>query len=308
MTQSDGLPAPGRPLAGGARRAPRRPHLSARTRVGVAATGFLLPAVALLVVLRVVPLVRAGSDAFTSRSGALTLTVFENLFGDPDFLNTLKVTLLFSLIVNPFQIGLALLLAVVLVQHIPLVGVWRALILLPIAIPQTVSAIVWGVLMRPDGPLNAILGAVGIEPVPWLISPDLALFSIVIVASWVGVGYWMTFLVAGIKDIPPSLFEAAELDGATGVQRFFRITLPSIRRQLLFVLVADSVANFLLFVPVRILTRGGPQGSTNTIMNNIFERAYLFGNYPSAAAATLVLIVIVIAVVGLQFRLLPGRE
>ncbi|OJX97531.1 MAG: hypothetical protein BGO96_04985 [Micrococcales bacterium 73-15] len=267
-----------------------------------------MPAVALLVVLRVVPLVRAGSDAFTSRSGALTLTVFENLFGDPDFLNTLKVTLLFSLIVNPFQIGLALLLAVVLVQHIPLVGVWRALILLPIAIPQTVSAIVWGVLMRPDGPLNAILGAVGIEPVPWLISPDLALFSIVIVASWVGVGYWMTFLVAGIKDIPPSLFEAAELDGATGVQRFFRITLPSIRRQLLFVLVADSVANFLLFVPVRILTRGGPQGSTNTIMNNIFERAYLFGNYPSAAAATLVLIVIVIAVVGLQFRLLPGRE
>jgi multiple sugar transport system permease protein len=286
----------------------KRRGLSARSRIGWAAAAFLLPAVILLFVLRVVPLARATSDSLISQSGTFTFAIFGNLFQDPDFLNTLKVTLFFSLIVNPFQIGLALLLAVVLVQHIPMVGAWRALILLPIAIPQTVSAIIWGVLMRPDGPLNAMLGVTGIEPVPWLISPQFALFSIVIVASWVGVGYWMTFLVAGIKDIPASLFEAAELDGANAVQKFFYITIPSIRRQLLFVLVADTVANFLLFVPVRILTRGGPEGSTNTIMNNIFERAYLFGNYPSAAAATLVLIVIVIAVVGLQFRLLPGKD
>lgn len=268
---------------------------------------FLLPAAALLIVLRVVPLFRAGSDAVVSRSGTLSLNVFANLFQDPEFLNTLKVTLLLSVIVNPLQIVLALLLAVVLVQRVPAVGVWRALVLLPIAIPQTVSALIWGVLLRPDGPINATINAFGGPSVPWLISPQFALFSIVIVASWVGVGYWMTFLVAGIKDIPDSLFEAADLDGTSAVQKFFYITLPSIRRPLLFVLVADTVANFLLFVPVRILTRGGPEGSTNTIMNNIFERAYLFGDSASASAATIVLVLLVIVIVGIQFRLLPGK-
>ncbi|WP_229405339.1 carbohydrate ABC transporter permease [Micromonospora sp. NBRC 110038] len=293
--------------------APPRPRGSrsrnrARLRTLGTAGLFLLPALTGLVFLRLVPSVEAVTSAVTNRLGEFSLTNFTYLFGDPAFLGSLKVTLLFSLVINPFQIAVALFLAVLLTRHIPLVGLWRTLILLPIAIPQTVSAIVWGVLFRPDGPLNGLLGTLGIPAVPWLVSPDTALMSIVILCSWVGVGYWMTFLVAGIHEIPRSLYEASDLDGAGGWKQFVHITLPGIRRPLLFVLVADTVANFLVFAPVRILTQGGPEGSTNLIMNFIFERAYTLADTGSSAAATVVLVSIVIVVVAAQFRLLPGRD
>ncbi|WP_431975127.1 carbohydrate ABC transporter permease [Micromonospora haikouensis] len=293
--------APPRPRGG-------RSRNRARLRTLGTAGLFLLPALTGLVFLRLVPSVEAVTSAVTNRLGEFSLTNFTYLFGDPAFLGSLKVTLLFSLVINPFQIAVALFLAVLLTRHIPLVGLWRTLILLPIAIPQTVSAIVWGVLFRPDGPLNGLLGALGIPAVPWLVSPDTALMSIVILCSWVGVGYWMTFLVAGIHEIPRSLYEASDLDGAGGWKQFVHITLPGIRRPLLFVLVADTVANFLVFAPVRILTQGGPEGSTNLIMNFIFERAYTLADTGSSAAATVVLVSIVIVVVAAQFRLLPGRD
>jgi len=280
----------------------------ARIRIWLTAGAFLLPALIGLLILRIIPTVQAIGTSLTNQVGTVSFSNFGYVFTDPSFLNALKVTLLFSIVINPVQIALALWLAVVLTKRVPGVGIWRTLILLPIAVPQIVSAIVWGVLFRPDGPLNGVLEALGIAPVPWLVSPSTALLSIMIICTWVGVGYWMTFLVAGIKDIPASLYEASELDGAGGWQQFRYITLPGLRRPLLFVLVADTVANFLIFAPVRILTQGGPQGSTNLIMNFIFERAYTLADPGGAAAATIVLVLIVVCVVGVQFRLLPGKD
>ncbi len=277
-------------------------------RSALTALAFLAPAVIGVVFLRLWPAVEALIGSFTNRNGDVTFGTFERLLSDPTFIGSLKVTLLFSVVINPLQIALALLLAVLLTQTVPLVGLWRTFILLPVAVPQIVSAIIWGVLFRPDGPFNSVLVALGLPAVPWLTSPDMALWSIVIICSWVGVGYWMTFLVAGIKDIPESLYEAAQLDGAGPWRRFTNITLPGLRRPLLFVLVADTVANFLVFAPVRQLTRGGPEGSTNLIMNTIFERAYQIGDLPAASAATTILVLIVVVVVGIQFRLLPGKD
>lgn len=198
----------------------------ARFRVWLTAAAFLLPAIIGLLILRIIPTVQAVGTSLTNQVGSFTFANFGYVFTDPAFLNALKVTLLFAIIINPIQIALALWLAVVLTKRVPGVGIWRTLILLPIAVPQIVSAIVWGVLFRPDGPLNGILESLGIAPVPWLVSPDTALLSIMIICTWVGVGYWMTFLVAGIKDIPSSLYEAAELDGAGGWKQFLYITLP----------------------------------------------------------------------------------
>lgn len=280
----------------------------ARIRVWLTAAAFLLPALIGLLILRIIPTVEAVGTSLTDKVGSVSFANFGYVFTDPTFLNALKVTLLFAVVINPIQIALALWLAVVLTKRVPAVGLWRTLILLPIAVPQIVSAIVWGVLFRPDGPLNGILESLGIAPIPWLVSPSTALMSIMVICTWVGVGYWMTFLVAGIKDIPTSLYEASELDGAGGWKQFLYITLPGLRRPLLFVLVADTVANFLVFAPVRILTQGGPQGSTNLIMNFIFERAYVLADPAGAAAATIVLVLIVVCVVGVQFRLLPGKD
>ncbi|WP_190816787.1 carbohydrate ABC transporter permease [Saccharopolyspora pogona] len=272
------------------------------------ATAFLAPAVIALLALRILPTLSAIGDAIPFGTGRSLLSNFTYIWTDPAFLGSLRVTLLFSLIVNPLQIALALVLAVLLTKKVPGIGLWRTLILLPIAVPQAVSAIIWLVLLRPDGPLNAIANAVGLPSVPWLVSPNFALASIVIVCSWIGVGYWMTFLVTGIRDIPTSLYEASSIDGANAWQQFWSITLPGLRRPLLFVLVADTVSNLLVFAPVRLLTQGGPQGSTNLIMHDIFERAYTLGDTQAASAGTIVLVAIVIVVVGIQFRLLPGKD
>ncbi|BBG04745.1 MULTISPECIES: carbohydrate ABC transporter permease [Pseudonocardia] len=298
-------PARDRTTAGAPAPVPRR-----RTSrdVWTAALFFLAPAVVALLALRIIPTLSAVETSIPFGTDRALLSNFTYIFSDPDFLGSLRVTLLFSLVVNPIQIGLALALAVLLTKKLPAVGLWRTLILLPIAVPQAVSAIIWLVLMRPDGPLNGVANALGLPSVPWLVSPDVALASIVIVCSWVGVGYWMTFLVTGIRDIPTSLYEASSIDGANGWQQFRSITLPGLRRPLLFVLVADTVSNLLIFAPVRVLTQGGPQGSTNMIMYDISERAYTLGDTQAASAGTLVLVVIVVAIVAVQFRLLPGKD
>jgi len=192
-------------------------------------------------------------------------------------------------------------------NRFPTTGFWRTLILLPVAIPQSVSAVIWAVAFRPDGLINALLAVFGIGPQPFLTSTDQALACIIVMVSWVGVGYWMTFLIAGLQDIPKSLYEAVTIDGANRWQRFRYVTLPQLRRPLTFVLVADTVANFLVFAPVQILTKGGPQGSTNLIMNEVYTRAFQQGDRGSASAATVVLVTLVLVVVLLQFRLMNDK-
>jgi multiple sugar transport system permease protein len=181
-------------------------------------------------------------------------------------------------------------------------------VFLPVAIPQSVSAVIWAVAFRPDGPLNGVLSSLGIGPQRYLTSPHQALASIMLVVSWIGVGYWMMFLVAGLKQIDPVLYEAAALDGAGRWARFRNVTVPQLRRQLVFVLVADTISNLLVFAPVQILTQGGPTGHTDLIMNNVFERAYTRGDIGGAAAGTVVLVVIALLIVVIQFRLLSTGE
>jgi len=273
-----------------------------------AAALFLAPALIAVIVLRLWPAALAVHESLLApRATTYSLDNYTYIFGDPVFQNSIWITLLYSVIVNPLQIVIALFLALVMNNKLKLTGFWRSIVFLPVAIPQSVSAVVWGVAFRPDGPLNAILSAVGIGPQRFITSPDQALGSIIVVVSWVGVGYWMTFLIAGLQDIPGMLYEAATIDGANMWQKFRHITLPQLRRPLTFVLVADTVANFLVFAPVQILTYGGPQGSTDLIMNEIYTRAFINSDPGSAAAATVVLVALVLVIVLIQFRMMSDR-
>lgn len=275
----------------------------------VAALVFLCPALLAVIVLRLWPAGIALHDSLIA-PGESTLSFGNYAFvlSDPQFLGCLAMTLIFSLIVNPLQIAVALALALLMDNTLPLTRFWRSLVLLPVAIPQSVSAAVWGVAFRPDGLFNAILAPLGISPQPFLTSPHQALACIMLVVSWIGVGYWMTMLIAGLQDIPKSLYEAVTIDGANGWQRFWYVTLPQLRRPLTFVLVADTVANFLVFAPVQILTKGGPEGSTNLIMYDIYTRAFEQVDRGGASAATVVLVALVLIVVSIQFRLMNDRE
>ncbi|MEO1102725.1 MAG: sugar ABC transporter permease, partial [Pseudomonadota bacterium] len=186
-----------------------------RTQRALVLLAFLGPTLAAVVFLRLLPgfyaaresLIAPGVDGFS----------FENytyIFTDPLFLKSLSVTAVYLLIVNPLQIAIALALALLMNVAIPAIGLWRTLILLPVAIPQSVSAVIWGVALRPDGPVNALLISIGLEEQRFLTSSDQALGSIILIVSWIGVGYWMTFILAGLQDIPKSLYEAVRIDGA----------------------------------------------------------------------------------------------
>ena len=272
---------------------------------------FLLPAVLAAVVLRLWPTGRALWDSLHNTPLGIEprhwvgLEQFRLRFSDPGCVNARKVTALFGIIVNPLQILLALVLAVIFNERIRGTGVMRTLVFLPVAIPQSVSAVIWAVAFRPDGPLNGLLSRFGIESQGFLTSPDQALASIILVVSWIGVGYWMMFLIAGLKEIDPQLYEAAALDGAGRWARFRHVTVPQLSRQLTFVLVADTISNLLVFAPVNILTNGGPNGRTDLIMNDVFDRAYNQGDLGAAAAGTCVVVAIALAIVLIQFRLLP---
>ncbi|MFA1678203.1 carbohydrate ABC transporter permease [Rhizobium mongolense] len=269
---------------------------------------FLGPALLCIFLLRLWPAALALINSFWEPDGSYGLGNYTYIFTDPVFLNSLKITAVYSIIVNPLQIAIALALAILMNAAMPTIGFWRTMVLLPAAIPQSVSAVVWGVALRPDGIVNSVLNSLGIESQRFLTSSDQSLASIVLIVSWIGVGYWMTFLVAGLQEIPKSLYEAVRIDGANRWQQFRYITLPQLRRPLTFVLVANTVANFLVFAPVQILTQGGPTGSTNLIMNEVFSQAFVLSDPSSAAASTVILVAVALLVVTIQFRLMQAKE
>ncbi|GAA5209795.1 sugar ABC transporter permease [Microbacterium kyungheense] len=312
---SEGVPTPPR---GDVRRAAareERPARARRRRVGrlwLMVAAFLAPAVVTILLIRIIPFVGAVISTLHVRDGIGLLAEerfagFQNyieLLSDPLFQATLGRTLLFNVIINPLQIALALVIAVLLTRRVPARGLWRMAVFIPCTIPLVGSSIAWGVALRADGPINGILQALGLPAQPFLSSPTQALASIMLVASWVGIGYWMIFLIAGINEIPDELYEAASLDGAGAWRSFWSVTLPMLKRPLLFVLVADTVANFVLFVPMQMLTGGGPQNSTTMLMFDAYRRTYTYSQPNQGATATVILTVVMLIIVFVQFRLL----
>lgn len=273
---------------------------------------FLLPAFGFLLVFRLIPAVSSFRESLYMNSLSMAgnrmfvgLENFTYLFDDPVFWKSLWVTLLFSIVVNPLQTVLALALAVLANQALRGITLFRSIYLLPVAVSLTVTALVWGLMLDFNaGLVNGMLARVGLPRVPFLTSPSYALWTIMGIATWKGVPFWMIFFLAGLQGIPQALLEAAAIDGANAVQSFFRITLPLLRRIILFVLVADTVANFILFAPVYLLTRGGPNLSTNLLMYDAYRRGFVYGDMGSSAAITSILLVLVIGVVVLEFSFL----
>ncbi len=295
-------------------RSRRRRSQQAR-RDALAASLFLAPVIVSLLTMRIWPALVSIRDAvYSGLPGSVKppkfvgLANFEELFTNASFWNSIRQTLLFNIIVNPLQILAALALAYLLTRRVAGAGTWRTVIFLPVAIPMIGSTIVWGIALRPEGPINGVIEAMGGRAQPFLTSPTQVLWCFVLIASWIGIGYWMIFLIAGMRDIPTMYYEAATVDGAGAIRQFISITLPLLKRPLLFVLVADTVANFVFFAPIQVLTNGGPEEASNLIMFDIFRRAYQLSDPYLAAAELLVLLSIMLLIVLLQFRLLKEDD
>ncbi len=274
----------------------------------------LAPALLILVLFRLWPILIGLSESLYAisflQAGAKVFIGLENyqrLLTDRVFLQSLQVSLAFNLIVNPLQVALALGLAFLVNQRVRGIGIFRSIYLIPIAISINVSALIWKLVLDENGLANGLIQTLGGSPLAFLTSTNLALWSIIGIASWIGVPFWTLFLLAGLQGIPSQIYEAAEIDGAGRFGTLRHITLPMLRRSIGFVLIADTISNFLLFAPVLLLTEGGPELSTNLVMFEAYRRGLIYGDFGTSAAMVSLQLGLIVIIIAIQFYLFRER-
>ncbi|WP_234969708.1 carbohydrate ABC transporter permease [Alicyclobacillus vulcanalis] len=228
---------------------------------------------------------------------------YVDILHDPIALHSMLTTVYYVVLNIPLQTIFAILLALLVNRRLPGMGVFRALLVLPwLAMPVAIS-VVWNMIFDPtNGVLNNLLAIVGIHPQQWLSSPVEALPCVAAVNIWQWTGYNMLFFLAGLQSIPAYLYEAANLDGAGRVRKFFSITLPLLRPTLLFVLITSVIGSFQVFDTVYVMTEGGPGTATNVYNYYIFQQGFQFFHMGYAAALSVILFVVILLVTLAQFR------
>ncbi len=277
---------------------------------------FIIPAFLGLLVFRLSPIISSLIDSFTTVSYAggvhKSFCGFKNYafaLTDPVFLNSLKNTLVFTLIVNPVEILWAFVLAMMVYRPGRGMGAFRTIFFVPFTISLAITSTIWGIMFNPNGGLvNSLMALVNIPPMAFLTSPKQALGSIIFMVSWRCVGYWMIFLISGLQNISRSLYESAWIDGARSHQSFFHITLPMMKKTFLFVIVADTTQNFLMFTPMYILTGGGPQGSTNVAMYEAYKNVFIYADRGVGNAMVMLIILLILAVVFFEFKFIKAKD
>ena len=276
---------------------------------------FLIPAMSLLLAFKIYPLLLGLYDSLFSYSFVNKETVFvglENyaaLFRDESFLNSLRITGIFNLIVNPVQIVLSFALALLLMVKVRGRSVFRTIHLIPITVSFTIACTLWGVLLSPEqGLMNSLLNIFGIENQSFLNDSKQALAWVMVIASWKGLGYWAMFFITGLEEVPGNLYEAAALDGANYWDTLIHVTLPQVKKTFKFVVISDTISNFILFVPAYVLTGGGPEGTTDFLMYRIYRTAYKYSDFNQASAMIMVLLVLLGLIVAIESYLLRDKE
>ena len=272
---------------------------------------FVLPALINFSIFRYYPIIWSARASFWDYSllGGFKDNVgwdnYIRMFQDQYFWQSLWVTVKFFIMYVPPTVALALALAVFSNQKKPGMGAVRAIIFIPVVTSFVVVSILWGMLLNKDvGLINSVLQTLGIGRISFLLDKENALPTIALISIWKNVGYSMIILVAGLKGVPGELYDAATVDGANSWNRFIHVTLPMIRRQLMFVIVWASLGAFQVFIPVYSLTNGGPRRATNVIVYYIYNKAFKFGEMGYASALSIALLVILLLISVVQMKLL----
>lgn len=275
---------------------------------------FLAPALLLLLVFSFWPVGFGSFLAFTQYNLIdapvwVGLENFREIFADELFISALKNSALYLLVVPVIQI-VAMLLAVLVNNNLPGIKLFRAAYYLPVVTSVSVIGIIWNFMYTEDGVLNAVLQYLHIlsGPVGWLNDDRIALFSVMFITVWRGLGWYMVLYLAGLQSIPSDVYEAAVLDGASPWQRFWKITVPLLAPTILLCSVMSVLAAVKAFEEVQIMTKGGPMQSTYTALFYAYEFGIKSLNFGRALAASLVMSVFCILLAWLNFRFLQPRE
>lgn len=284
-----------------------------RTREAIIALLFILPSLVGFVVFYAIPAVRGVWISFTdwdllTPSQFVGIDNYAKLLKDPEFWNSLKVTIYYVLLNIPLQTLLALVIAVMMSRLTKSIII-RALIILPWLMPGVVVGLLWLWLLDPTiGIVNVGLRNLGLGTVPFLNVPNLAMPTIAMINIWQYVGYTALLIFAGLQAIPGSVYEAASIDGASEAQMFWRVTIPLLRPVLVFVLVTSVIGSFQIFDTVAITTKGGPVNATKVLNWYIYEQAFTRFNMGYSTAISMVLFLILIFVSMAQMRLMRAGE
>lgn len=225
------------------------------------------------------------------------------LFKDKIFFQSILNTLIFLIIHIPLQIAVALFLAEILNQKLKLRGFFRAAFFLPVIVSGVVVTILWQQLYGFDtGLLNRLLVDIGLPKIGWLTDPNVAMASIAVMATWKNVGLYIVLFLVGLQTVPPHYYEAADLEGATKMQKFFKITLPMINPTIFMVVILSTIGGFSLFIEPYVMTGGGPLNSTISAVLYIYKQGFFYYHMGYSATLGLFFALIILAVVFVQKR------
>ncbi len=261
----------------------------------------------------VVPLVMAFQISLNDYSHDLYTPSFAGvgnyiqLWHSVPFWNALKTTFVFLLGVVPAMMILPVFMALLVNGEIRGIAIFRSLIYLPVVVSMVVVGIAWRWLYADDGLLNWLLSLVNLPKAGWLVNPDIALYSVMLVVVWKGVAYYMMMYLAHLQSLSKDLYEAAEIDGATVWHKHWAVTLPHLRPTMTMVAIISTIGSLKVFTEVYVMTHGGPIGATKTLVYFIYERAFENLDLGIASAAGIVLMIILLIFSLIEMQLSPGE-
>ncbi len=268
---------------------------------------FIAPAVILLFVFLLIPFILTLGYSFTNYNilkpgdmKIIGLSNFVKLAQDTVFRKSILNTFVFVILVVPLQVCLALGLALLINRKLKGISIYRLAFFAPTVLSLVVVSILWTYIYNPNnGLLNSLFGSFGIGPFKFLNDPKTAMLCIVVLSAWQGCGFQMMIFLSGLQDIPLHLYEAAEMDGATKIQQFINVTLPGLKNIAVFVSLNIVVSAFQLIIQPMMMTGGGPQNATMTIVYEIYQTGFRYNQmgYGSAMALVFTVIVLVISLV-----------
>lgn len=290
--------------------------ISMRTKWTVQGWLLMLPSLIFLVGFTVYPVIRTLIQSFMKTSNNAKMPAefigfknYINVFKDPVFAIVIKNTLKFSLIVIPLGLVIGFLLATLVSKNIKGIGVARALIFYPNVAPVVGFATIWTFLFTPNiGVISHVMKALSMKPVDFLNNPKTALYAIMAVYLWREASYMMIFYISGLQNISQEYYEAAHLDGASGWDIMRKITIPLVQPTTLFVLTIAMADAFKMVDLIMVMTtKGGPNNSTNLLMNHIYQTAFSYWDTGQASVLTICMLGFMMVVALVQFTTMDKR-
>ena len=258
-------------------------------------------------VFTLIPVIMAIVYSFTNYDGNNTMDFvglknYINLFHDSDFTIALTNTIIYTIGTVPFVIILSLLVSVLMNNGVKGAPVYRAIMLFPHIASIIAVTVVWQFMYAKEGPINAMLHAIGVENPPvWLSNQKTALLAVMIMIIWKGIGYYMIVYLAGLKGIPTDQYEAAELDGANAWNKLIHVTIPNLRPVTFYATVMCIINSFQVFTPIYVMTGGGPGRATSVLVMQIYQDSFVNYQFGYASAEAMILFLMILIVTLIQF-------